>query len=70
MGVKLTGTLRSCKECLSARGIRKPSPKQTAPHSDKKLGCVYADLLGPQETRSLGKKRYVVIFQDDFSRYM
>lgn len=59
--IRPLGTSRSCEECLSARVNRKPIPKQTATRSDKKLRRVYVDLSGPQETRALGGKRYVIV---------
>lgn len=46
IGVKRTGTLEECKDCILAKGIRTPTTLQTSDHSFKYLGRVLVTCMG------------------------
>lgn len=58
-----------CNSCYSNKSHSMPFSKGSL-HSVSPLNLIYDDLWGPSPVISIGKKRYYVLFVDQFSRYM
>ena len=64
----LTSTLDFCKTCIAAKATRKSFPKRSTAENVKAYGDkVMADVWGPAEVESLGRKKYYLLFQDRHS---
>lgn len=57
-----------CVGCAKGKQHRNPFPKGKARRATSKLGLVHTDLCGPMQEPSIGGKRYVLTFTDDFTR--
>jgi len=57
-----------CEDCVRGSLSCKPfaHPQHTA---TKVLECIHSDVCGPVETASLGKRRYFLLFTDEYTRY-
>ena len=68
-GVKLTGTMQKCVDCLHGKAKRREVPKISSyTRANKFAGRVFLDFSGPFRTRALGGNRYMATFVDDYSR--
>src|SRR6266540_1960002 len=66
--LNLNSTLDFCKMCVEAKATRKPFPKKSTTENVKTYGDkVMADIWGPAEVESLGRKKYYLLFQDQHS---
>ena len=68
-GVSLSGELRECGGCSTAKGLRAPIARSTEARADKKLETVFIDLSGKMVAPSIGGKRYTLIVRDDHTRF-
>ena len=59
---------RICEDCLVGRQHRDSFPTASMWRASKTLQLVHADICGPINPVSNGKKRYLITFIDDFSR--
>ena len=59
----------NCVGCLQGKQHRKAFPSLPADHKrQEKLALVHTDLCGPMNVASIGGRRYLLTFIDDFSR--
>ena len=66
--LNLNSTPDFCKTCVEAKATRKPFPKKSTTENVKTYGDkVMADIWGPAEVESLGRKKYYLLFQDQHS---
>ncbi|KAI3718757.1 hypothetical protein L6452_19640 [Arctium lappa] len=58
-----------CQDC--EKGKMKKSPHKPKPEhcTSAILDLLHVDLCGPMKTKSLGRKKYVLVVVDDYSRY-
>lgn len=70
-GMKLVdcGQRVQCETCMEAKSTRLPFPKQSKSKTKAVLDLIHTDVCGPMQTESFGKKRYVLTFIDDYSKY-
>ena len=69
-GVEFNGNeseIKNCETCAIGKQCRLPF-KENKNASNHKLELIHSDLVGPMETQSLGKAKYLLTFIDDFSR--
>lgn len=59
-----------CEVCVQAKQHREPFYEGQRSKAKTVLELVYADLCGPFEVQSLGGSKYLLLFVDDFSRFM
>jgi GAG-pre-integrase domain len=59
--------VKNCVVCAQGKQSRNKFV-QSQTRTEKVLELIYADLMGPMENESLGGKKYVLTFIDDFSR--
>lgn len=62
------GIKEKCEVCLKAKQARLPFAKSIS-KSVGVLDLIHTDVCGPMQTTSMGGKRYILTFIDDFSRY-
>ncbi|KAI3715470.1 hypothetical protein L6452_22453 [Arctium lappa] len=58
-----------CQDCEKGKmnkASHKPKPE---PCKSDILDILHVDLCGPMKTKSIGKKRYILVVVDDYSRY-
>lgn len=70
LGVKFTGDnseILNCEICAKAKQTKQPF-KPSESKSNDILELIHSDLMGPMPTLSIGKKKYVLTFIDDYSR--
>ena len=60
--------LSFCEGCVHGKMQRKPFKSVGGIRSTRKLQLVHSDVCGPMQTESIGGKRYLVTFIDDYSR--
>lgn len=58
-----------CKVCLESKMTRKTFVKSKEKSTKKIFDLVHTDVCGPMRTLTQQKKRYVLTFVDDYSRY-
>lgn len=58
-----------CEVCLQSKFPRKPFVKEKPKTSKQILDLIHTDLCGPMRTLTHSKKRYILTFIDDHSRY-
>lgn len=56
----------NCETCLKGEQVKK-SFKRSETNSTEILQLIHSDLMGPQNTRSLGHALYLLTFIDDYS---
>lgn len=69
-GIKFDGKaddVQNCEVCCEGKMHRLPFPTSET-RSTKILELVHSDLMGPMETPSIGKARYILTFLDDFTK--
>ena len=59
-----------CVSCLKGKQTRKPFPHATSFRASTTLELIHADLCGPITPPTPAHKRYILVFIDDYSRYM
>lgn len=57
-----------CEVCAKGKQHKKTFPKQGNWRATEKLKLLHTDLCGPNQPETIGEKRYVLSFTDDFSR--
>lgn len=57
-----------CDSCAMGKTTRTPS---TSPfhRTDRVLACIHSDLMGPISPVSIGGKKYIITFIDDYTRF-
>nr|GFA80466.1 putative ribonuclease H-like domain-containing protein [Tanacetum cinerariifolium] len=58
-----------CSACEQGKIHRKHHKSKTAFASNKPIYLLHMDLCGPMRVQSINKKRYVLVFVDDYSQY-
>lgn len=69
-GIKFTDSgaeIEYCETCAVGKHSRQPFPRSST-QSKHILELIHSDLVGPMETISIGKAKYLLNFIDDFSR--
>ena len=69
LGVDLEVSLRECEGCSVAKGLGKPIGRTTSTRADKVFGRLSVDICGEKSVESIGRKRYMLLICDDFSRF-
>lgn len=59
-----------CGSCILGKQARHPFPKATLYRAEKVLELVHDDLCGPITPSTSARNRYILLFIDDYSRYM
>lgn len=59
--------IRNCETCALGKQTRSPFHRSKR-ETKNLLDLVHSDLMGPMETMSIGKARYILTFIDDFSK--
>ena len=59
--------VKNCQVCAEGKQHVLPFTKSTT-STTSVLQLIHSDVVGPMETRSIGKARYILTFVDDFSR--
>ena len=67
--VNLTGTLRECQGCFIAKGRAKPIATTTGTRAVKPGGRVFLDVCEEKSVQSIGRKTYMLMIRDDFTRF-
>ncbi|KFD60194.1 hypothetical protein M514_27638, partial [Trichuris suis] len=66
--------LTNCEDCQRGKSTRQPFRRHLADEeasiASRPLDLVHCDLMGPMDTPSLGKARYVLTIIDDATRYV
>ena len=57
-----------CEACLLGKHAKRSFPKDTTSRTSKPLQLVHTDVCGPIDPPSFGKRKYFLLFIDDFSR--
>lgn len=57
-----------CEVCTKGKQHRETFPKQVNWRATEKLQLVHTDLCGPIQPTTIGEKKYILCFIDDFSR--
>ena len=60
--------LSFCEGCLAGKMCRKPFPTVGEIRSTNYSCCIYSDVCGPMQTRSIGGAKYFIAFIDDYTR--
>ena len=70
-GVKIDPptTLEPCEACIIGKQARQPFKSSGIIKTMKKLDLIHSDLCGPMQNLSLGGKKYLITFIDDYTRY-
>lgn len=63
------GIRETCATCHEGKMTRLKFDKCAEKHSTKPMDLVHTDVCGPMPTETPSKKRYILTFIDDFSRY-
>ena len=58
-----------CGACQMGKQTMASHHKVNVIATSRCLELLYVDLMGPTRTESLGRKRYIMVIVDDFSRY-
>lgn len=71
-GLKLISTdltdVNNCKVCAEGKQTKLPFPRSKS-ETTEILKLLHTDVIGPMETLSIGKSKYIVTIVDDYSRY-
>lgn len=59
--------IERCETCAMGKQCRQPF-KKSETETKGILDLIHSDMMGPMETLSIGKARYILTFIDDFSR--
>ncbi|KAG9460048.1 hypothetical protein H6P81_004556 [Aristolochia fimbriata] len=66
----LTGTVKPmCKGCMEGKQHRTPHPALKSITTKQPLELLHIDLMGPVQTESIARKKYVMVCIDDFTRF-
>lgn len=70
-GVKSTHwKINSCEPCIMGKMHRQQFPKLSESSTSEVLELIHSDVCGPMKTESLSKKRFILTFIDDYSRFV
>ncbi|KAI3715493.1 hypothetical protein L6452_22477 [Arctium lappa] len=58
-----------CAACEKGKMKRAPHKPKPEPSTSAPLELLHMDLCGPIRTQSLGRKKYILVIVDDYSRY-
>nr|GEY02733.1 hypothetical protein [Tanacetum cinerariifolium] len=58
-----------CPSCEQGKSKRASHPPKPIPNSRQRLHLLHMDLCGPMRIASINGKRYVLVIEDDYSRY-
>ncbi|TYK06527.1 gag-pol polyprotein [Cucumis melo var. makuwa] len=58
-----------CEDCQIGKQTRSTYKSLKECYTNRVLELLHMDLMGPMQTKSLGGKRYVLVVDDDYSRY-
>ena len=58
-----------CGPCQMGKQTKSAHPKVNVVATSRPLELLHVDLMGPTRTESMGRKRYIMVVVDDFSRY-
>jgi len=58
-----------CGECKVGKQTRMSHPRLEHQGTSKVLEFLHIDLMGPMQVASIGGKRYVLVVDDDFSKF-
>ena len=58
----------ACEGCLIGKQNRNSFPVGISKRAKQPLDLVHTDICDPDEVRSLGHNKYILIFIDDFTR--
>ncbi|KAI3730158.1 hypothetical protein L6452_18834 [Arctium lappa] len=58
-----------CAACEKGKMKRAPHKPKPEPSTSSPLELLHMDLCGPMRTQSLGRKKYILVIVDDYSRY-
>jgi len=61
---------RVCEACAQEKMYRIPFPKKSEKETHQPLQLVHSDLCGPMNVDSVGGSKYVLMFTDDYTRYV
>ena len=65
---QLSASSVTCTDCINGKQHRDPTPKKSTWRATQKLELIHADICGPITPTSNCKKRYILLFIDDYSR--
>ena len=60
--------MMKCDHCIKGKATQKPYPVSIH-RAEQPLDLIHSDVCGPMKTQTPGKKRYMVTFIDDYSRF-
>ncbi|CDO76235.1 hypothetical protein BN946_scf184644.g9 [Trametes cinnabarina] len=67
---ELDGPVADCESCAAGKMTRKPiAAERVRPRATEVGGEVHADVWGPSPVETLGRRRYYILYTDDYSRY-
>ena len=70
VGVVFEGSLRECEGCsVAEKGLGQPIGRTTSTRANKVFGRLYVDICGAKSVESIGRKQYMLLICDDFSRF-
>ena len=58
-----------CGPCQIGKQVKSKHPSVASVETSKPLELLHIDLMGPARVQSLGGKKYILVFVDDFTRY-
>nr|GFD21028.1 ribonuclease H-like domain-containing protein [Tanacetum cinerariifolium] len=58
-----------CPSCEQGKSKRASHPPKPVPNSRQRLHLLHMDLCGPMRIASINGKRYILVIEDDYSRY-
>ena len=58
-----------CGPCQMGKQTKSTHPKVNVVATSRPLELLHMDLMGPMRIESMGRKRYIMVVVDDFSRY-
>ena len=58
-----------CGPCQLGKQTKAKHPDTQTSATSKPLELLHLDLIGPTKTESLGRKRYIMVVVEDFTRY-
>lgn len=61
--------MMKCQCCIKAKATRMTIPKKSESRASRPLDLVHSDVCGPMKTRTVGDKRYMLTFIDDYFRF-
>ena len=69
LGVTLVERLEECKGCSMAKGIARPTKRNTHSRAIKMFDRVFVDIYGKKKVSGKEGKKYILLICDDYSRF-